>query len=604
MDSSDRRDIAVRLGGRPESPLGARLPVGARLSALRVAGWVAALCAAFAMGAVLAWSIGGTTVSAQAESLCVPSLMKVAAPEEIQLGETVRVTLTLEIGCPDEEQPIDVVLVVDESSSMSDDGKIDIARLAGLEFLNAMDLDVSRVGMVSFTNGTAALRSGLTNDRTRIERALGALRPLGLTNISYAITLAHNELEANGRDGVTQAIVVLTDGRQTQADAEPILTAADRAKADGILIATFCAGVDCDADLSQAASSSDLHFDVPDPSELPGLYRTLAGTLQANGIATLTIRDEIPSNMRYIVGSAEPAPSEEGPGYLVWTFAGLPPESGISYLLEPLQPGVHPTNIVATVEFTDLHGHPGGATFPVPRVRVVGPDCVLQPVEIYFLIDDSNCLFGHMLNGVDSLTAIRMGVEAVVDQMDLATDKAMVIGFGDRAIPLQTLTSDKQLILDAVMRLTMRDGTARLDLAFDEVAKELEGPRHDPAARIITLTITDGPMMQIPELAELKGIALRNRYGAHHYAVAIGFVSQHSVLRAVCDPGGYREIPFGGDVITPMSELGGIGIALRDGCPPTGASPTPSSVPPGGTPTASPTPRHGEWLTYLPALKR
>jgi hypothetical protein len=111
------------------------------------------------------------------------------------------------------------------------------------------------------------------------------------------------------------------------------------------------------------------------------------------------------------------------------------------------------------------------------------------------------------------------------------------------------------------------------------VVKEIESPRHDPNAQVVTVTVTDGPMMQVPEIAEIRGVALRTTYGVKHYAIGVGFVSQHSVLRAISEPGGYYEIPFGGDVITPMTSIGSKAADLRAGCPPDNVTPTPTQTP-------------------------
>jgi hypothetical protein len=317
------------------------------------------------------------------------------------------------------------------------------------------------------------------------------------------------------------------------------------------------------------------------------LYRTLAGELTANAISTLTIRDELPSDMVYVPGSANPAPTRMGAGFLEWDFAGVPPGE-ITYLVIPQRVGRHPTNIVAEASFRDRLGGEGGATFPVPVVRVIAtPGCVTEPLEVMFLIDDSNCLYGQTLNDMDARSAIKKGIEAVLAGLDPGVDQAAVIGFGDRAITFQSLTHDHDLILDAGDRVSMRDSQARLDYGFQAVARELQGPSHDPAANVVTIIVTDGPMMQAPELAELQGLALQ-RMGVRHYSIGVGFVTQHAVLRTLSEPGGYYEIPFGGDVITPYTQIGATISTLGQDC-------TPSS--PTATPFAQPEP---EGVVFLP----
>ncbi len=377
-------------------------------------------------------------------------------------------------------------------------------------------------------------------------------------------------------------MIVLTAGYNTAPGAEPIRAAAARVHAEAITVAAICAGGLCDADLPSAASDPSRYFDVPDSALLPELYRSLAGSLRANGISSLFIRDELPTNMRYVAGSAIPPTSNEGPGFLEWQFAGLPP-SEITYLVEPLQVGLHPTNVVATADFEDKLGGTGTVPFPVPKVRVLAsPGCISEPLEVLFLIDDSNCLYSQSLNDMDARSAIKLGIEGVLDQMDMAVDKAAVIGFGDRAITFQTLTHDRRLVLDAVDRVAMRDAWARLDFGFQAVAREMDTTRHDPAAKVVTIIVTDGPMMQNPELAELQGQALQRR-GVRHYAIGVGFVAQHAALRTLSEPNGYYEIPFGGDVITPYKSIGTSIVTLGADCNPTGNSTPTPWTPPGPT---------------------
>jgi len=534
---------------------------------------------AFAVAVVLAALRG--PVGAQEQSACSVTPDKVAAPSEIELGETVRVTLTLTSSCPPEQAPVDVVLVLDQSASMGNKAKLDNAKAAAVAFVEAMDLGQSRVGLVAF-NQDAGLRVPLTQDGEKVTRAINDLFPGGQTNISGAIGVAHAELMRDVQ-GHALAMIVLTDGFNTVPGALPVPEAAAAPKADGVTIATFCAGGECDPGLQPAASGPAFYFNVDDTARLADLYRELAGTLQANALVTITVRDEIPANMRYLPGTARPVPDEVGADFLAWRLAGALPEGGLSYDLRPLAVGLHPTNVVAVGQFTDRRGLAGDTVFPVPVVRVTAPECMPRPLEIYFLIDDSNCLSGASLGGEPANIAIRKGVERVLDQVDLGRDIAAVIGFGDQAITFQTLTADRASIVAAAEMIGFRDETARLDRAYQAVADEMASARHDPSAQVVTIVVTDGPMSPALPLASAQADALRRR-GVKHYAIGIGTLAQHALLRAIAEPGGYRELRFGGDVITAYREIGTIVAALADVC---------------GRPSPTPTPAPSRWL-YLP----
>lgn len=568
----------------------------------------AGLLTVLLLGGSLRMALPGPSM-AQDRSNCQAATDKVAQPAELNLGETVRVTLTLTSSCPEEVSPVDVMLVLDISASMLDQNKIVNAKRASKAFIDAMDLGQSRVGLVAF-NQDAGVHSVLTKDGAAVKTRIDALSPTGQTNISLAIDVATQELRKSQR-GVQQAMIVLTDGYNTVAGAEPVPTAAARAKADGIVMVTICAGGECDPGLEPAASSADLYFNVPRTDELEQLYTRLAGALQANAIVQWTIEDVLPANMKFIVGSAVPPvaaalPQPDGTTLLTWRLAGDFPAAGLSYDVEPLEVGRHPTNVSARADFKDRKGLPGSVPFPIPVVLIRGA-CPPLPIEVFYLIDDSNCLAGATLNGMDSRAAIHKGIEASMNRLGLkkgGKDTAAVIGYGDTSEIFQTLTDDPEAVLAAVDRITMRDSAANLDLAYRDVARELRTARHRPGTRAMTINITDGPMMQAPEQAKAVADSLRKQ-GARHYNIAVGTIAQYALLRQISDPDGFWTIPFGGDVITPYTEFGGkvLDIGHPVICPP--ATPTGQPTAPKGTSTSvlpPPTPEFREGWSYLPYL--
>ena len=117
------------------------------------------------------------------------------------------------------------------------------------------------VGLVQFSTG-AVLDLGLTGNLAAANSALDAMsQQLGQTNHAAAFALAASELAANGRAGVQQAIVLVTDGAANVPGGNPFtaaLFAANAAKNDGVLI--FAIGVGNDVDL----------FDLADYASGPG----------------------------------------------------------------------------------------------------------------------------------------------------------------------------------------------------------------------------------------------------------------------------------------------------------------------------------------------
>lgn len=545
--------------------------------------------------ALLSWLVGAERAIIEAQgdpgvSACSVTPEKTAdpaRPETMELGETARITLDLTAECEAEEAPIDVMLVMDKSASMAESSKLINAKAAAHAFLDAIDFDQSRVGLVAF-NHSSGLASALTSDRTAIGNRIDWLTPDGQTNISGAIDLARQHLEESGSLERSHAMIILTDGFNT-VPADPVPVAAERAKALGITVVTICAGGTCDADLELAASEPGLYFNVPDSSELVALYRTLASRLVKNAIVSLTITDVLPKNMRYIPGSAVPDTDSavtdpvSGETTLTWTLRGGMPAGGLSYLVEPLEIGVHPTNVVATGQFVDRKGLPGETVFPVPIVEVVAPPCMPRPLEIYFLIDDSTCLLNTKLSGMSAIEAIAEGADNLLDTVSMGRDTAAVIGFGDTAELFQELTTDQAAIKAGILRVAMRDSSARLDLAYEEARRELRSPRHNPRAQVVVIAITDGPMMAAPDRSVARAEQLKRESAAIHYVIAVGPIVQHTILRSIAVEGGYRHIALGGDILKEFDYIAGLVAPLAD-CVPIGETPGPVD------PTVTPTP--------------
>jgi Ca-activated chloride channel family protein len=113
----------------------------------------------------------------------------------------------------------DIVLVVDVSGSMEDDGKLDQAK-AGLETFLTRILPEDRVGLVSFSTDAKVevVPAPLGQNRIPLSDAIGRLRPLGKTAIYDALLTAKDSLDKlpepeNGEERI-KAIVLLTDGEE------------------------------------------------------------------------------------------------------------------------------------------------------------------------------------------------------------------------------------------------------------------------------------------------------------------------------------------------------------------------------------------------------
>lgn len=128
----------------------------------------------------------------------------------------------------DSQEPIAVVMAIDVSGSMNDQGKIDGARKAATAFVDTLGPKDS-VALISFSDQVHILQ-GYTSDHAALKNGIGQLKAQGDTAIYDAI------IEASLLQGAVpqqrKVILLLTDGEDTKSkqSLDAALAAATRAK--------------------------------------------------------------------------------------------------------------------------------------------------------------------------------------------------------------------------------------------------------------------------------------------------------------------------------------------------------------------------------------
>ncbi len=133
-----------------------------------------------------------------------------------------------------DDVPVDVALVVDTSSSVSD--QIPLARQAAITLANGLS-PADRVAVFSFDQQTR-LEQPFTSDRLAIERALGQVHGSSTTAYYDAMNVVLQSFKGAGSEVARRrAIVVLSDGEDTASMStyEDVL---DRARRLGVAIYT------------------------------------------------------------------------------------------------------------------------------------------------------------------------------------------------------------------------------------------------------------------------------------------------------------------------------------------------------------------------------
>lgn len=189
--------------------------------------------------------------------------------------------------CADFGQAVDLVLVVDASSSMAGLGpdgrsRLDAARQASASLLEGLGMRPGsvdgprQVAIVSFAS-EARLVQPLTTDRQALDQALAALTLREGSRIDMAMQMAHDEVQGRRhRREAGKAVVLLSDGQVDEAQARSAIAAAEAAKAEGVSLFAIALGGSADQSLLAAMASPGQHYVAPEPAELLDIFRRIA----------------------------------------------------------------------------------------------------------------------------------------------------------------------------------------------------------------------------------------------------------------------------------------------------------------------------------------
>jgi RHS repeat-associated protein len=175
--------------------------------------------------------------------------------------------------CTGREIPLDVLLLIDASSSMEDEGKIEAAKRGAKSFIDLLDFSRDQVAVASFAIG-AGLNIPLNKDAAATKAAIDGITLNFFTNIGAGLDTARLELTGPRHNpGATPVIVFLSDGGNSFGDPGPAITAL---KSSGIRTVTIGLGSDIDGpELRTIASAPSEYFYAPSSDDLSWIYATV-----------------------------------------------------------------------------------------------------------------------------------------------------------------------------------------------------------------------------------------------------------------------------------------------------------------------------------------
>lgn len=178
------------------------------------------------------------------------------------------------------KRPANVYLVVDTSESMQGQ-KLDRTKAALYAFVDQMQGDRDRVGLVEFGSGVkhlGPLHSLDDEGRAQLLRAIENMQANGYTALVDAVRVAHAELQSISDADAVNAIVVLTDGRDNDSyyEVRDMQQALQDAEVR-VRIFTIAFGRDADRKLlEELARISGGQFSRGDQTNIEELYRIIS----------------------------------------------------------------------------------------------------------------------------------------------------------------------------------------------------------------------------------------------------------------------------------------------------------------------------------------
>lgn len=179
------------------------------------------------------------------------------------------------------KKPVDLVVVMDISGSMKGE-KINTARNSLLQFINLVD-DRDRVQIILFSRDIVTLTplSQLGDKRADVLMRVSGITERGATKLYDAVQQAYTDLGLNGDPKHIQAIVVLSDGDDTESEMTRLeLLEQIRASGEGgdtIKIFTIAFGEDANESvLRQISEATGAKVYKGDPQTIQEVYSQIA----------------------------------------------------------------------------------------------------------------------------------------------------------------------------------------------------------------------------------------------------------------------------------------------------------------------------------------